>query len=256
MTSQRYPKQSIQPLVWTIAQAQSEAEIRRTVMTQVGLFFGATRWSLMLASDLPEITEDMPQLMRRAMSPEHNPVLRYLIQRHAAVHEGVVLPPGLWQTFCPRIDHGHVMLGPVLSQGALAGGIALTRHREATAFDAEDLADLNALSTHLSLRLEGLRLEGLRPEKQLETEQSRLNLNRSDTLGDRPPATLTARQRQIAGLVAQGMTNAEIGAALWITENSVKQALKRIFRRLKVTSRAQMVAQLMREETSPDVHCS
>jgi DNA-binding CsgD family transcriptional regulator len=41
-----------------------------------------------------------------------------------------------------------------------------------------------------------------------------------------------------------GRTNAEIGAELWITENSVKQALKRMFRKLDVSSRAQMVAQL------------
>jgi len=55
---------------------------------------------------------------------------------------------------------------------------------------------------------------------------------------------LTPREIQIAELVAQGLTNAEIGATLWITENSVKQALKRIFRKLEVSSRAEMVAQL------------
>ncbi|HEY9742719.1 MAG TPA: helix-turn-helix transcriptional regulator [Coleofasciculaceae cyanobacterium] len=49
---------------------------------------------------------------------------------------------------------------------------------------------------------------------------------------------------QIAELVAQGLTNAEIGAALWITENSVKQALKRMFRKLEVSSRAEMVTRL------------
>jgi DNA-binding CsgD family transcriptional regulator len=58
--------------------------------------------------------------------------------------------------------------------------------------------------------------------------------------GDR----LTPREIQIAELVAQGLTNAQIGATLWITENSVKQALKRMFRKLEVSSRAQMVAQL------------
>lgn len=41
-----------------------------------------------------------------------------------------------------------------------------------------------------------------------------------------------------------GRTNVEIGAELWITENSVKQALKRLFRKLEVSSRAEMVAQL------------
>ncbi len=49
---------------------------------------------------------------------------------------------------------------------------------------------------------------------------------------------------QIAVLVAQGQTNAQIGVELWITENSVKQALKRMFRKLEVSSRAEMMAQL------------
>lgn len=57
---------------------------------------------------------------------------------------------------------------------------------------------------------------------------------------------LTSRELQIADLVAKGPTNAEIGAALWITENSVKQALKRMFRKLEVSSRAEMVACLSR----------
>ncbi|MCG5057710.1 helix-turn-helix transcriptional regulator [Limnoraphis robusta Tam1] len=34
-------------------------------------------------------------------------------------------------------------------------------------------------------------------------------------------ACLTRRELQIAELVAQGLTNAEIGAQLWITQNSV-----------------------------------
>lgn len=50
---------------------------------------------------------------------------------------------------------------------------------------------------------------------------------------------------QIAQLVAQGRTNSEIGVELWITENSVKQALKRMFRKLEVSSRAEMTAQFV-----------
>jgi hypothetical protein len=35
-----------------------------------------------------------------------------------------------------------------------------------------------------------------------------------------------------------------IGAELWITQNSVKQALKRMFRKLEVSARTEMVAKL------------
>jgi DNA-binding NarL/FixJ family response regulator len=55
---------------------------------------------------------------------------------------------------------------------------------------------------------------------------------------------LTSRERQIADLVAKGLTNTEIGQELWITQNSVKQALKRMFRKLEVTARTELVAKL------------
>ena len=67
--------------------------------------------------------------------------------------------------------------------------------------------------------------------------------------GDVTPlaARLTTRERQIADLVALGKKNAEVGAELWITENSVKQALKKIFRKLEVSSRTEMAVQLSTE---------
>jgi DNA-binding CsgD family transcriptional regulator len=52
------------------------------------------------------------------------------------------------------------------------------------------------------------------------------------------------REAQIANLGARGLTNAEIGAQLWITQNSVKQALKRMFRKLEVASRTEMISKL------------
>ncbi|WP_138505216.1 helix-turn-helix domain-containing protein [Nostoc sp. PA-18-2419] len=55
---------------------------------------------------------------------------------------------------------------------------------------------------------------------------------------------LTQCEIQIVQLVAQGLTNAEIGTTLWITKNSVKQALKPIFRKLDVSYRAEMVGRL------------
>jgi DNA-binding CsgD family transcriptional regulator len=56
---------------------------------------------------------------------------------------------------------------------------------------------------------------------------------------------LTLKEAQIAELVAQGHTNAEIEVTLWITDNFVKQALKQMFRKLAVSSRTEMVAKLL-----------
>ncbi|MEM8808081.1 MAG: LuxR C-terminal-related transcriptional regulator [Cyanobacteria bacterium P01_G01_bin.38] len=215
---------SLQSLFQAIAQAQSEAELRQPIMATVGRYFAAKRWNLWFLSQLPAIDENTPDLIKRALSLDYNPVLRYLVQRHAAVHDEMILPPGVWQTICPRADHGHVMVGPIVSQGKLVGGMALTRHRDASKFDANDLTDLSALSLHLSTRLAAL---------QSAPVALALNCDR-----------LTPREAQIAERVAQGLTNREIGAALWITENTVKQALKRMFRKLGVSSRAEMVAHL------------
>ncbi|MEM9485730.1 MAG: LuxR C-terminal-related transcriptional regulator [Cyanobacteria bacterium P01_F01_bin.116] len=217
-------KAPLQRLFQLIAQAQTETELRQAFMDAVGEYFAAKRWSLYFLDQLPAIDDSTPSMLKKALSLDYNPVLRYLVQNHAAVHDEVVLPPGVWQTICPRADHGHVMVGPVVSQGQLVGGIAVTRHRHDAKFTAENLADLNALCLHVSTRLAALR-----------TQPAPLQFNYD---------CLTPRESQIAELVAQGLTNKEIGAELWITENSVKQALKRMFRKLKVSSRAEMVAQL------------
>jgi pimeloyl-ACP methyl ester carboxylesterase/DNA-binding CsgD family transcriptional regulator len=57
-----------------------------------------------------------------------------------------------------------------------------------------------------------------------------------------PPAMLTARQLQVAALVADGLTNRQIAARLVIQERSAEGHLERIRQRLGVTSRAQVAA--------------
>jgi pimeloyl-ACP methyl ester carboxylesterase/DNA-binding CsgD family transcriptional regulator len=59
--------------------------------------------------------------------------------------------------------------------------------------------------------------------------------------GPEPP-TLTLRQREVAALVAQGLTNREIGEELGIEERSAEGHLERIRLRLGVRSRAQVAA--------------
>lgn len=62
-----------------------------------------------------------------------------------------------------------------------------------------------------------------------------------DVRGPKPP-TLTARQHEVAALVAEGLTNREIGEHLGIDERSAEGHLERIRLRLGVRSRAQVAA--------------
>jgi len=70
-------------------------------------------------------------------------------------------------------------------------------------------------------------------------EQTRAELAR---IGGRASSSgeLTEAERRIAALVAEGSTNREVAAALFLTEHSVETALTRVYRKLGVRSRAEL----------------
>jgi predicted ATPase/DNA-binding CsgD family transcriptional regulator len=55
---------------------------------------------------------------------------------------------------------------------------------------------------------------------------------------DGPPAGLSAREAEVLGLVASGLTNAQVARELFISPNTVNRHLNSIYRKLGVTSRA------------------
>ena len=61
-------------------------------------------------------------------------------------------------------------------------------------------------------------------------------------LRSEPQTGLTARQTEVAALVAEGLTNRQIAERLSITERSAESHLERIRLRLGFTSRAQVAA--------------
>ena len=57
---------------------------------------------------------------------------------------------------------------------------------------------------------------------------------------------LTAREREVLELVGQGRRNAEIAAALWVTESTVRKHLEHVFAKLGARNRTEAAALLTR----------
>ncbi|MGH3089829.1 MAG: LuxR C-terminal-related transcriptional regulator [Rubrobacteraceae bacterium] len=71
-----------------------------------------------------------------------------------------------------------------------------------------------------------------------------------DLVADEAPVDLsglTPRQREILLLVVEGMTNAQIGSTLYLSESTIKQHLRAAFKTLKVKNRTE-AARLLREK--------
>jgi DNA-binding CsgD family transcriptional regulator len=77
-------------------------------------------------------------------------------------------------------------------------------------------------------------------------EKARAELRR---IGGRAPSRghLTEAEGRIAAFVAEGRTNREVAAALFVTEHTVEGALTRAYQKLGVRSRAELAARLRRE---------
>jgi DNA-binding CsgD family transcriptional regulator len=229
---------SLHPLFQSIAIAPTEDILRSRLMDGVSEYFGVQRWGIYLLGDrnysesvdvrgVSDAFVDRYQQVGKSIDP----VLRYVLQYHAPAHEELVLPPGGWkqselyQRCCSEYNHEHIMTGPIIGNGRLIGTVNFARVGDLPAFNSLDLASLGAVCTHFSTRLAELRTQ---------------SLPILDPIFNR----LTPREIEIANLVAKGLTNAAIGSELWITQNSVKQALKRMFRKLEVSARAEMIARL------------
>ena len=221
---------SLQLLFKEINQVKDKHDLRSQLVPKIGEYFAAKRSGIFFFEQL-KADRNLQKVLKVALSVKHNPVARYLAERHTPVHEGLVTSPKAWAIICPRPDHWHVMAGPIIDRGQLVGAVGCTREKSMPAFDTQNLADLSAICLHLSVTTATVRFAQSATLKEPQHQTFRTN-------------RLTPRELQIAELVARGRTNAEIGNELWITENSVKQALKRMFRKLEVASRAEMVGQL------------
>jgi DNA-binding CsgD family transcriptional regulator len=230
---------SLHPLFQLLSTAPTEQSLRSRFMDGVSESFGVQRWGIYLLGDenyaesidVQGVSDDFVDRYQQ-FGRSVDPVLNYVMKYHAPAHEELVLPPGGWkqsdlyQRCCSEYNHEHIMTGAIVGNGQLIGTVNFARVGDRIpAFNWDDLASLGAVCSHFSTRLAELRRQ-------------------SDPVPDPIVQRLTPREIQIAMLVAKGLTNTEIGTELWITQNSVKQALKRMFKKLEVSARTEMVARL------------
>lgn len=79
-------------------------------------------------------------------------------------------------------------------------------------------------------------------EMRAELKSLNLMLNKTgENALDLNQFNLSERQKQIIRLVEQGKTNKEIGAALFISENTVKYHLKIIYNTLGISNRNSLI---------------
>lgn len=64
---------------------------------------------------------------------------------------------------------------------------------------------------------------------------------------DSPPPVLTPREADVVRLVADGLTNEEVGHALGVTSKTVEAHLSRVFERTGIQSRTELATRAIRE---------
>ncbi|MFT3943399.1 MAG: response regulator [Ancrocorticia sp.] len=65
------------------------------------------------------------------------------------------------------------------------------------------------------------------------------------------PETITEREWEVGRFVAQGLTNAEIADALYLSQTTVKTHLARLFTKLHVTNRVQLAIRILELDAPP-----
>ena len=106
--------------------------------------------------------------------------------------------------------------------------VSVVRHRDARNFSERDRDLLELLRPHL--------------DRMRELAELRARLAGNGDIDENVATMLTPREQEIVDLVAQGRTNAEIAAALWVAPSTVKKHLEHVYEKLGVGRRAAVAA--------------
>lgn len=192
-----------------LAGCVSDSILRECLEGALLPLFEGSRARVFLAGDLSRAPESM----------KSNPVLEAFFREEVAMHEAQVVDNATWRRLCPRADHGHVLVGPLVRRGELFGVMAVTRDEGRPLFGSSEVRLMSRLSLHASARLGELG---------------------APFLAAPPWSGLTPREREVAEYAGQGLRNGEIAHVLTLSEHTVKQNLKSVFRKLGLRSRTEL----------------
>ncbi len=226
------------PLIEKIPTVTNASQLRTCFIENAGKLVGASAWGIdlldsrfqVIASDCQGLSEAFRErYLEVGRSVDH--ISRWMIQHQVPIHNLSLHSQEDWQQtkiyqYVLR-GHGieHCMAAPLIGSSGLIGGIYFMRGNASAAFNNIDLIQLSTLCQHLSVRLANFHLQF--PGQNIDC--------------------LTPREREIAEFVAKGLSNREIASRLHVSRDAVKQGLKRMFRKLEVSARAEMVAKLSKQ---------
>lgn len=222
------------PLIHGIVSAKTESELRSQFMGKAGQCMSAQAWGLdlldqqqkIVTSDLvglPVSFCDRYQRIGRDQDLTSQKMIRQQIPVQMCSLSAQKQSPNGIQDLCRIYQIEHGVVAPILGGGRLLGGIYFLRRPGYPSFQASDLLHISTFCQHLAVQLTTLRF-----------------IHHTST----KPFALTNRESEIVDLVAQGFTNREISRCLFISADGVKQALKRLYKKVGVSNRAALVAKL------------
>jgi DNA-binding CsgD family transcriptional regulator len=158
-------------------------------------------------------------------------VLATVIERATPVHNWQIYRPDahppMYLHYGRRYDAYHYLSAPLFgSRGTIAGVLNMCRRQRMRPFTASDLGLALAFSGFLSATLSRVAAEG-------------------PAMVVGPFARkLTPREWEVARLAAAGRNNLQIALQLGLARETVKQTLRRVFRKMGANGRGQMAAKL------------
>jgi DNA-binding CsgD family transcriptional regulator len=158
---------------------------------------------------------------------QHDPTYRDALAQHAAVLETAVRSQAACAAFSAGFSQGlgasAYLVAPLYGQDAgCAGSLHLWRRPEQPPFTDADRVQATAFAALFSMIL------------------TRTSFSAADA------PRLAPREHQVAQLAANGRTNRAIASELGVAPETVKQTLKRVFRKVSVGSRTELAAHYAR----------